>query len=141
LNEAISGDPTAANNGALTYVLDPVGNRQSTASTLAALQAQSFTYDADDRISGDSFDANGNTLTSGGVTYTYDFEDRLLTASNGVTIAYDGDGNRISENGTKYLVDDHTPTGTLKWNSGGRRRQPALPGGDPPSQGLEGFRR
>lgn len=61
-------------------------------STLAALQAQTFTYDADDRISGDTFDANGNTITSGGVTYTYDFEDRLLSTSNGVTIVYDGDG-------------------------------------------------
>ena len=111
LNETISGDPTAANNGALTYVLDPVGNRQSTASTLAALQAQSFTYDADDRISGDTFDANGNTITSNGVTYSYDFEDRLLSTSSGVTIVYDGDGNRVSENITKYLIDDQTPTG------------------------------
>ncbi len=85
LNETISGDPAAANNGALTYVLDPVGNRQSMTSTLAALQAQSFTYDADDRTisspGGDTFDANGNTLTSGGVTYTYDFED-LWSAKN-----------------------------------------------------------
>ena len=84
-------------------------------SSLAALPPQSFTYDADDRISGDTFDANGNTLTSGGVTYTYDFEDRLLTTSSGVTIVYDGDGNRISESAagvtTKYLVDDQTHTG------------------------------
>ncbi len=115
LNETISGDPTSANNGALTYVLDPVGNRQSLTSTLAALQAQSFTYDADDRNSGDTFDANGNTLTSGGVAYTYDFEDRLLTTSSGLTIVYDGDGNRVFETATgtttKYLVDDQTPTG------------------------------
>ncbi len=115
LNETISGDPMAANNGALTYVLDPVGNRQSLTSTLAALTPQSFTYDADDRISGDTFDANGNTITSGGVTYTYDFEDRLLTTSSGVQIVYDGDGNRVSETAsgvmTKHLVDDLTPTG------------------------------
>jgi YD repeat-containing protein len=115
LNETISGDPTAANNGALTYVLDPVGNRQSLTSSLAALQVQAFTYDADDRISGDTFDANGNTLTSGGVTYTYDFEDRLVSTSSGVQIVYDGDGNRVSETAagvtTKYLVDGQTPTG------------------------------
>ena len=98
-----------------------MGNRQSTASTLAALQAQSFTYDADDRISGDTFDANGNTLTSGGVTYTYDFEDRLLSTSSGVTIIYDGDGNRVSENGTKYLIDDQprpaTPRSPRNWSA------------------------
>ena len=96
-------------------MLDPVGNRQSLTSSLAALQAQTFTYDADDRISGDTFDANGNTITSDGVTYTYDFEDRLVGNSSGVTIVYDGDGNRISESAagvtTKYLVDDQTPTG------------------------------
>jgi RHS repeat-associated protein len=83
--------------------------------SLVALQAQAFTYDADDRISGDTFDANGNTLTSAGVTYSYDFEDRLLSTSSGVTIVYDGDGNRIPETAsgvtTKYLVDDLTPTG------------------------------
>jgi RHS repeat-associated protein len=109
--EAISSDPTASNNGMLTYALDPVGNRQSLTSTLAALASESFTYDADDRLTTDTYDANGNTLTSGGVTYTYDFEDRLLTTSTGITIVYDGDGNRVSENGTKYLVDDLTPTG------------------------------
>jgi RHS repeat-associated protein len=83
--------------------------------TLAALQAQSFTYDANDRISGDTFDANGNTLTSGGVTYTYDFADRLVGTSTGVQIVYDGDGNRAAETAggttTKYLVDTLTPTG------------------------------
>ena len=81
----------------------------------ALLALAALTYDADDRISGDTFDANGNTLTSGGVTYPYDFEDRLLTTSNGVTIIYDGDGNRVSETAsgvtTKYLVDGQTPTG------------------------------
>ena len=82
---------------------------------MAALSAQTFTYDANDRISGDTFDANGNTLTSGGITYTYDFEDRLLTSSSGVTNVYDGDGNRISRTAsgvtTKFLVDENNPTG------------------------------
>ena len=129
LNEGISGDPTPANNGALAYMLDPVGNRKSLTSTLAALQAESFTYDADDRISGDTFDSNGNTITSGGVTYTYDFEDRLLSTSNGVTIVYDGDGNRVSESTTKYLIDDLTPTGYAQ----GRRRTRRKPEPSPPS--------
>ncbi len=38
LNESITGDATSANNGSLTYTLDQVGNRQSLASTFAALQ-------------------------------------------------------------------------------------------------------
>ena len=114
-NETIAGDPVGANNGSMGYGLDPVANRQSLTSTLAALPSQNFTYDSDDRMSVDTYDSNGNTLTSGGVTYTYDFEDRLLSTSSGVQIVYDGDGNRVAETvagvTTRYLVDEQTPTG------------------------------
>ncbi len=114
LNETIAGDPVTANNGVLTYMLDPVGNRKSLTSTLMALPAQTLNYDADDRLTTDTYDANGNTVSSGGTNYTYDFEDRLLSTSSGVQIAYDGDGKRVSETvggiTTKFLVDDPTPT-------------------------------
>ena len=65
IQEQISSDSVAANNGTLAYVLDPVGNRQSLASSLAAAPNQSFSYDADDRTLSDIYEANGNTLTSG----------------------------------------------------------------------------
>jgi RHS repeat-associated protein len=49
---------------------------------------------------------------------SYDDENRLVSASRPVgqiTIAYDGDGNRVSKTvgtvTTKYLVDDRNPTG------------------------------
>src|SRR5437879_13806879 len=74
----------------------------------------SFSYDANDRIGGDTFDANGNTISSAGISYGYDFENRLLMRG-AVTIVYDGDGNRVSETAggvtTKYLVDTLNPTG------------------------------
>ena len=54
-----------------------------------------MTYDPDDRISGDTFDANGDTLMSGGNSFAYDFEDRLTQFNASVQITYDGDGNRI----------------------------------------------
>jgi RHS repeat-associated protein len=115
LGENIAGDPVSTNNGLLNYSLDAVGNRSSLTSTLPALQSQSFTYDNDDRISSDVFDNNGNTTQSNGVTYTYEFEDRLVGTSTGVQITYDGDGNRVSETAggvtTKFLVDEHNPTG------------------------------
>jgi RHS repeat-associated protein len=115
LSENISGDPTTANNGALSYVLDPAGNRVSLTSTLAVLPDQSFSYDPDDRLLTDTYDANGNTLTSGGNTFAYDFEDRLTQSDTSVQMAYDGDGNRIvrTQGGstTRYLVDNLTPTG------------------------------
>jgi hypothetical protein len=73
-------------------------------------------YDANDRLATDSYDANGNTTASGGNTYAYDFENKLLGQDNStVTIIYDGDGNRVSKTAggvtVKYLVDDRNLTG------------------------------
>ncbi|PYV35052.1 MAG: hypothetical protein DMG22_03705, partial [Acidobacteria bacterium] len=74
-----------------------------------------YSYDdANDRLSTDTIDANGNTTSSGGVSSLYDFENRMTT--NGTTtVVYDGDGNRASETvggaTTKYLVDTVNPTG------------------------------
>ncbi len=116
-SETITGDPSG--NGALTYVLDPVGNRSSRTSTLAALAAQSFSYDANDELTSDAYDLNGNTTSSGGHTYAYDFENRLISNDGGaVTVVYDGDGNRVAKTAggvtTQYLVDDLNPTGYLQ---------------------------
>jgi RHS repeat-associated protein len=114
-NEAISLDPHSV-NGAVGYGLDPVGNRQSQTSSIPGIGTGAFTYDADDRLNTDTYDANGNTLTSGGKTFAYDFENRLKSMNNGaVTILYDADGNRVAKtvNGatTRYLVDTLNPTG------------------------------
>jgi len=116
--ESISGDPHSV-NGAVSYGLDPVGNRLSQASSLTGIAAGSFSYDADDRIlATETYDNNGNTLVTGARTLTYDFENRLKTMTMGsstVTIVYDADGNRVAKtaNGvtTQYLVDDLNPTG------------------------------
>ncbi len=56
-------------SGALSYLLDPVGNRLSLTSTLSGIASQSITYDANDRIVGNTYDANGNTLISGARTF------------------------------------------------------------------------
>jgi RHS repeat-associated protein len=113
-SEAITGDP-AGNNGTVSYTsYDAVGNRLQMTSTLNAVPGGSFSYDANDRIAGDTFDNNGNTISAAGISYVYDFENRLLMRG-AVTIVYDGDGNRVSETAggvtTKYLVDDLNPTG------------------------------
>jgi RHS repeat-associated protein len=67
-------------------------------------------------MNGQTYDNNGNVLTSGGNTHTYDFEDRLKTVNGtGVVIVYDGDGNRVQVTAggvtIKYLIDDLNPTG------------------------------
>ncbi len=112
-SEAIAGDP-AANNGAVGYVYDAVGNRTQVTSTLAAIPAGGTGYDADDRLTGDVYDANGNTVNSGGIASVYDFENHLIQ-KGGVTIVYDGDGERVEKIAagvtTKYLVADLNPTG------------------------------
>ena len=116
-DEVISLDPHSV-NGNVHYDLDPVGNRTQETSTLSGLLPGSFTYDFDDRLNTETYDADGNTLTSGGKTFAYDFENRLTSMTAGsvtVTIQYDADGNRVAKtvNGvtTRYLVDDLNPTG------------------------------
>jgi len=116
-NETISLDPHSV-NGSVGYGLDPVGNRQSQTSSIPGIGTGSFTYDPDDRLNTETYDANGNTLTSAGRTFAYDFENRLKSMTEGstsVTIQYDADGNRVAKtvNGvtTRYLVDDLNPTG------------------------------
>jgi RHS repeat-associated protein len=115
-NEAIASDP-AGGNGSVGYVLDPVGNRTSDASTIPSISALTSSYNADDEIlSAETYDANGNTLTTGGRTFAYDSENRLTSMNGGaVSVIYDGDGNRVVKTAggvtTLYLVDDLNPTG------------------------------
>jgi RHS repeat-associated protein len=119
--ETIAGDPSnnGADNGSATYTLDPVGNRTSATSTLSGIDPIAGSYNPNDQLSTESYDANGNVIATGGMSYTYDSENHMLTASgNGkvVTMIYDAFGNRVAKtvNGvtTQYLVeDDVNPTG------------------------------
>lgn len=74
-------------------------------------------YDADDRTTLDTYDANGNTVQIGGTGNVYDFENRLVQRG-GVSIVYDGDGNRVQETvagvTTRYLVGEVNPTGYVQ---------------------------
>ena len=76
--ETIAGDPHGI-NGLVSYDYDPVGNRLSRASSVAGVPSQTSTYDANDRLTSDTYDANGNTKVSSGGSYDYDFENRLIT--------------------------------------------------------------
>jgi RHS repeat-associated protein len=116
LNESITGNANSALNGALAYGLDPVGNRLSLTSTLAGIAAQTNTFDGNDRLVADTYDANGNTTASGGNTFAYEFEDRLTNYNAGaIAYIYDGDGNRVARteagSTTRFLIDTLTPTG------------------------------
>jgi len=112
--ETVAGD--AQYNGSVNYGLDPVGNRLSQSSTLHGISSLGFSYNADDQILGETYDANGNTTATGGKTFGYDSENHLVSMNGGaVTMIYDGDSNRVvkTANGstTRYLIDDLNPTG------------------------------
>ena len=92
-----------------------VGNRLQRSSTLPAIPATGLlNYDANDRTATDPYDANGNLLNGGVGSNIYDFENHMV-AAGGVTLAYDGDGNRVKETvagvATSYLVADQNLTG------------------------------
>lgn len=115
-SESISNDAVAASNGTISYTYDAVGNRLSRSSTITAIEPVSYAYDANDRLTADGYDPNGNTVTSRGNNYAYDFDNRLKDVNNGqVKLVYDGDGNLVSKtvNGvtTQYLIDTNNPTG------------------------------
>jgi RHS repeat-associated protein len=130
--EAVTSSIQDGKNGTITYGYDNVGNRVTRTSSLMGVTNQAFSYDASDRLNGDQYDNNGNTITAASSqplnsstpqpllgTDSYDSENRLTEriGANGSTVnlVYDGDGNRVQEivNGqTKsYLIDDRNPTG------------------------------
>ena len=117
-NETISNDPSK-NDGSVSYGLDPVGNRLSAISTLPGINPIAGAYNADDEISSETYDSDGNVVATGGNVMTYDAENHMISQTgNGkvITMVYDAFGNRVSKtvNGvtTKYLVeDDVNPTG------------------------------
>src|SRR6185312_13291086 len=119
-NEQITGDPGSQNNGSLDYGLDPVGNRTSASSTVSGLAPVSGTYNADDELSSETYDQDGNVTAANGKTFSYDSQNELITMNGGaVQVMYDGDGNRVAKavtsggvtTTTYYLVDDLNPTG------------------------------
>lgn len=116
-NESIASDP-AGKNGSVGYGLDPVGNRLSQSSSLSGISSTSFTYNVDDESSAETYDQDGNVLTTDGKTFAYNSQNQLVSMNSGaVSLVYDGDGNRVGKTvtatgiTTAYLIDDLNPTG------------------------------
>ncbi len=114
-SETVANDP-AKDNGAISYVLDPVGNRDSDTSSLAPIDSSSTGFNADDQPQTESYDANGDTIATGGNTFAYNSWLKLVSMNGGqVTLAYNGLGQLVSKSTssgtTQYLIDDLSPTG------------------------------
>jgi RHS repeat-associated protein len=127
-----------SNLGNLTHAYDPDGRRTATAGTLAAVTLPSnvmggtkTTYNADNaqtkfnntRL---SYDSNGNLLSDGTNTYTWDARNHLTPIAQGrtttATFAYDAFGRRmnktISGTTTQFLYDRLNPVQELNSSNG-----------------------
>jgi len=125
-SEAVAGD-THGNSGTVGYTLDKVGNREARASSIATVAAATNSFNNRDWLSGDTYDANGNTTLSIGfsVPDVYDFEDRLIIRrkpdGSTVNLSYDADGllrqktvlspSSTLVSATGYFQDTLNPTG------------------------------
>jgi RHS repeat-associated protein len=106
----------ASSGGSISYKYDGVGNRTNRTSAVSGVGNQSFTYNVNDQLTTDSYDANGSTTNAAGNTYAYDVENQLTNYNNGTVIyVFDGDGNRVKKTvsgvTTYYLIDDRNPSG------------------------------
>ncbi len=88
-----------------SYNLDPWGNLQSLAGGTSQYTGCTYetgftkTADANNHLSGFSYDTSGNTTADGFNTYTWDAESQLKVTA-GSTYLYDGDGRRVAKANT-----------------------------------------
>ena len=93
------------------YAYDAVGNRLSQESFInGQLSTTNYVYDDANRLSSVdgvnyAFDDNGNLLSDGVNTYVYDSANRLISVNNTQTYTYNGIGDRLTQNGTQYILD------------------------------------
>jgi hypothetical protein len=96
------------------YTYDTVGNRLTQETLIGSVPlTTSYVYDAANRLTSvDSvpytWDNNGNLLNDGVNNYTYDAANQLTAMSGpfgSSTFAYNGMGDRLSQNGVNYTLD------------------------------------
>jgi RHS repeat-associated protein len=79
---------------------------------------------ANNQITGDTYDAAGNLMTvpgTGGATYVFNAENQMTSTSNStMQYVYDGDGNRVEKSGSKIywfggaeILDETDTTGSV----------------------------
>ncbi|MDP0499535.1 MAG: hypothetical protein Q7P63_05480 [Verrucomicrobiota bacterium JB022] len=96
-----------------------MGNRLTRASSLAGVGAQTFGYSANDWLTRDAYDFNGNTTLSPAGTDVYDYRNKLIRRTTGsgevIDVSYDDYGDRfaktVGDATTYYLVDRNNLTG------------------------------
>lgn len=123
----------------LGWDYDRYGNRwdQNATGNGSAVQAHFSFSGNNNRIDNDSYDANGNLLSDGTKSYSYDAENHIMGINGAATYIYDAEGIRVAKLGTggvitaMYILDtgNHQVTelnGSAQWQhtnvyaSGGR---------------------
>lgn len=101
----------------MAYAYDPVGNRTNQFSNISGVPTDAYAYDSFDQLESDTNntgygnDSDYNMTQLGSNTYVYDPLNQLRQGPSGY-YNYDGDGNRVLENGLRYyVVDDRNPSG------------------------------
>jgi hypothetical protein len=79
-SESITGGSV---NGSVSYSLDPVGNRSSLASSLTGVNSGSWSFNADDELNSESYDANGNIVATGCNSFAYNSQNQLVSMNGG----------------------------------------------------------
>jgi len=108
LNRLHSVTDNIAGGGTSTYHFDNVGRltpydypntiSRSRTSSVSGIPNQNSTYDNNDRLLSDGWDADGNMVSSNGNEYAYDSESRLVSLnSSQVRYTYDGDGRLVQK--------------------------------------------
>lgn len=91
-----------ADNRSVSYLYDNVGNRRSVTDNGVTTKYKTNDLDEYTRVGGNfpDYDVNGNLTSSSGWTYSYDAQNRLISASNGTTaatFAYDSRNRRVQQ--------------------------------------------
>jgi RHS repeat-associated protein len=81
----------------LSFGYDGFGNKLSQTVTKGSAPASSITVDANNRITGQTYDANGNMTSGASSTLTYDIDNRVVTAGglSSENYSYDPGNKRI----------------------------------------------
>ena len=118
------------------YVYDRYANRwQQNVTAGSGPQPQATFNGNNNRIDGDSYDADGNLLYDGVHSYTYDAESRIVAVDGGgtATYVYDAEGRRVQKTtagGTVSYIYDIAGEQVAEVNSsGGATREEVYAGG------------
>ncbi|MEM9596942.1 MAG: RHS repeat-associated core domain-containing protein, partial [Acidobacteriota bacterium] len=134
--------------GALVYqtdwIYDPVGNRESQTWTDAdgTQTVTGYAYDVRDRLQSETrggevtsygWDANGNMTRRGDVTYSWDVDNRLVSAQlvdgSSLSTVYDVDGEQVGETWSPAVGGQESTAFLVDTNRGLSQRLASVQGG------------